>query len=48
MNTFNDTWFQMSWKKIVFLINDAGIIGYPNENVKLDPFTVHKNQFQVD
>lgn len=40
----------MSWKKTEFLINDPGTIGYPNENMKLDPLSpaIHKNQFWVD
>lgn len=40
----------MSWDKTEFLINDAGTVGYPNENMKLDPLshTIHESQFQVD
>ena len=32
------------------LINDAWTIGYPNENMNLDPLshTIHGIQFQVD
>lgn len=34
----------MSWEKTEFLINDAGTIRYPNENMKLDPLshTIYK------